>query len=379
MLDWLIVGGGPQGRHVGACLRRAAPAAAIAVLDDRPALAAWRRRADACGMRFLRSSGAHHLGRRADALRRFAADHGFDDSHHLGYYRRPSRALFEAHAEQATAGLDHIATRAQAIEPAAGHWRIAAADEPPLRARRVVLALGPNAPDRPAWGGAAEHVFDAGFRADTGPAGARVAVVGGGITGAQLALSLAATGRDVCWVTRSAPRAADFDSDPCYAGAKCLAPFARLPIADRSAALAAARLPGTLPPDVMARITAALAAGEIAWRRGEVTAQDDAGLRLADGRRIDADRVILATGFEPRPRANSLPGATIARLGLSSDATGHLHLDDTLEAAPGLHVVGRPASLQLGPMAGNIRGARLAGPRLAAIAAAEDGPLARRA
>ena len=29
-----LVGGGPQGRYVGACLRRAAPAAAIAVLDE---------------------------------------------------------------------------------------------------------------------------------------------------------------------------------------------------------------------------------------------------------------------------------------------------------------------------------------------------------
>ncbi|MES1924833.1 FAD/NAD(P)-binding protein [Salinisphaera sp. T31B1] len=364
MLDWLIVGGGLHGRFVGAALTDAAPGAEIAVLDDQPPLAAWRRRADACGMAFLRSSGAHHLGQRADSLRRFAAHRGFDAGHRLGYYRRPSRALFEAHAEQATTEPPTLVGRAVAVEPAGGNWRIATAAGTTLTARRVVLALGPNAPYRPPWGGPAEHVFDAGFDAGRGASDARVAVIGGGITGAQLALSLSEAGRTVCWVTRTAPRAADFDSDPCYAGAKCLAPFARQSTAARSDSLARARLPGTLPPDIMARIAAALAAGTIAWRRGEIATLDDAGLRLVDGRRIEADRVILATGFEQHARADSLLGATIARLDLTTDKAGHVRLKDTLESAPGLHMTGRPASLQLGPMAGNIRGARLAGQRL---------------
>ncbi|MBS62304.1 FAD-dependent oxidoreductase [Salinisphaera sp.] len=367
MYDWLIVGGGLHGTFAAQAITAAAPAARLAVLDDRHPLADWQRRADACGMIYLRSSNAHHLGRRADALRAFAAENGFDSGHELGYYRRPARALFEAHARHALAGPERIATRGERIERLARGWRVHATNGRAYDTRRLVLALGPNAPYRPVAAAGCEHVYDADFAIDR-YASARVAVVGGGITGAQLALKLQELGHTVCWVTRTPPRRADFDSDPCYAGPRCLTPFARTPIEARTALLANARQPGTLPPDVLARITAALAAGDIAWRRGDVESTDANGLVLAHGRRIDADRVILATGFENHARPDSLLGHTIDALDLRCDSDGHVFINDNLEAAPGLHLLGRPASLQLGPMAGNIKGARLAGTRLAALA-----------
>ena len=111
-----------------------------------------------------------------------------------------------------------------------------------------------------------------------------------------------------------------------------------------------------------------MAAGDIAWRRGDVESTDANGLVLAHGRRIDADRVILATGFENHARPDSLLGHTIDALDLRCDSDGHVFINNDLEAVPGLHLLGRPASLQLGPMAGNIKGARLAGARLAALA-----------
>jgi NADH dehydrogenase FAD-containing subunit len=231
-----------------------------------------------------------------------------------------------------------------------------------------VLALGPNAPWRPAWATGCEHVYDPDFDG-LEAADARTVVVGGGITGAQLALRLQSLGRSVCWVTRDLPRVADFDSDPCYAGPRCLAPFQRTPIAQRTALLEAARRPGTLPPDIHARMTAALAAGDIAWQRGEVVAHDAGGLQFADGRHLAADRVILATGFQPQPASDSLLARCIHNYELRCDRHGHVFINEALEAAPGLHLLGNPASLQLGPMAGNIQGARLAGRRLAPVAA----------
>ena len=193
-------------------------------------------------------------------------------------------------------------------------------------------------------------------------------IVGGGITGAQLALRAAEAGHRLCWLTRHKPVRADFDSDPCYAGPRCLAPFADTPLAERTALLAEARRPGTLPPDIYSAITAALAGGGLAWRRGEPIRLSEAGVTLADGRVIDAERVILATGFAHRPAARSVLGRAIVDFGIATDDAGHLHLDGELAALPGLHVAGRPASLQLGPMAGNIKGARLAGRTLATVA-----------
>lgn len=369
MYDWLIIGGGLQGSFVAQALRDAVPHVALAVLDDRRPLDAWQRRAAACGMDYLRSSNAHHMGQRADALRRFAAAKGYDGAHELGYYRRPSRALFEAHAAAALHGGTRIADRGARLERIVRGWRVHCRSGASVDTTRVVLALGPNAPRRPDWARGCEHVYDLDFDGLVA-ADARTVVVGGGISGAQLALRLQSHGRPVYWVTRERPQVADFDSDPCYAGPRCLAPFKRTPIAARTALLTAARRPGTLPPDIHARITAALAAREIGWRCGEVVARDAGGVAFADGRHLAADRVILATGFQTQPASDSLLARCIRDHALRCDRDGHVFIDDALQAAPGLHLLGRPASLQLGPMAGNIQGARLAGRRLAALAAA---------
>ncbi|MES1930856.1 hypothetical protein SADO_16473 [Salinisphaera dokdonensis CL-ES53] len=371
MFDWLIVGGGLHGSFVAEAIRRAAPRSTLAVLDDQGPLDAWQRRAAACRMTYLRSSNAHHLGPRADDLRRFAAEKDFDAAHELGYYRRPSRALFEAHAARALTGIERILDRAEKIERTASGWRAITVGGARHDTKRLVLALGPNAPYRPAWAAGCEHVYDKDFDAAADPA-ARTAVVGGGITGAQLALRLQAQDQRVCWVTRDTPKRADFDSDPCYAGPRCLAPFERTLIEQRSALLCAARQPGTLPPDVFARITAALAAGDIAWRRGTVETCEQNGLGFSDGTRLAADRIILATGFDHRPARGSLLHRCIQEYDLRCDEDGHIFMNPSLEAAPGLHLLGRPASLQLGPMAGNIKGARLAGVRLGDLARASD-------
>ncbi|MGN8198363.1 FAD/NAD(P)-binding protein [Salinisphaera sp. RV14] len=369
--DWLVIGGGPHGRFIAASIAQAAPAARLAVVDPMPAMAAWRARAAACGMRYLRSSNAHHLGARADSLRRFAAARGYDEAHALGYYRRPSLALFDAHARAELGTPRHIPRGARRLSREHGAWRVELDHAAPT-ARRVVLATGPNRPYRPAGLEAAEHVFDPHFA--LGAPGRATVIVGGGITGAQLALRAIGAGHRVCWLTRQPPVRADFDSDPCYAGPRCLAPFAEASWAQRTALLAQARQPGTLPPDIYSAITSALASGALAWRRGEPTRRCAAGVMLADGRRIDAERVILATGFVHRPDADSVLGRAVADFDLATDAAGHLHLDRELAVAPGLHVAGRPASLQLGPMAGNIKGARLAGRVLATLAGRTKSP-----
>lgn len=192
-------------------------------------------------------------------------------------------------------------------------------------------------------------------------------MIGGGISAAQYALACARAGHRVTLLSRHPLRRAEFDGQPCFAGPRCLAPFLRLPMAQRPRVLAAARNPATLPSDVHAELTTQLDSGAIRWRCAEVTALADDGLRLAGGRHLAADHVVLATGF--KAGAGALYEQTAARLQLPLDAHGYAHVDADLGWAPGLHACGRPASLQLGPMAGNIRGARLAGQRLARVAA----------
>jgi len=367
VLDWLIVGGGPHGCFIADALLRAHPALAVAIVDPAGPLDAWCRRADACGMVYLRSSNAHHLGARADSLRRFADEQGFDRAHELGYYRRPSRALFEGHARASLQAPSRwLAARANTPSRILNGWTVTTDTGHTLAARRVVLATGPGQPYRPPGLSDAEHVFDTDFV--LGVPGRRTVIVGGGITGAQLALRAIDAGHDICWVTRTQPRPADFDSEPRYAGRLGMDPFLAAPMEERTQLLRDARQPGTLPPDILARITAALTSRQLAWQCASVVGYDSGQLSFEDGRVIDAERVILATGFEPVPARRSVLGRCIESLGLATDDDGHVVVNASLEAAPGLHIAGRAASLQLGPMAGNLKGARMAGQRLAAIA-----------
>ncbi len=372
MLDWLIVGGGLHGSHIAHAISTARPDHDVAVIDPASPLDAWQRRAPACGMHFLRSAQAHHLGLRADDLRVYARRHGFDGRHALGRYRRPSRALFEAHGADVLAQVPRITDAVEAIESHGGSWQVATRSGARHRARRVVLAPGPPPVARPPWGRDIAHIFDPSFACDPAldrNAGAHVAVVGGGISAVQYAIARAQSGLPVTLVTRHRLRRTEFDSLPCFAGPRCLTPFLRLPVSERPAALAAARHPGTVPPEIYAELAAHLASGAIRWVRSDVTTVTDAGLCLTDGRRLNADRFVLATGFEPG--AGWLLESVAERLRLPLDAHGYAALDLQLAWAPGLYVTGRPASLQLGPMAPNLRGARLAGARLTGVAAAE--------
>lgn len=361
--DWLIVGGGPQGAYAAASLRRAAPNAELAIIDPNPPLYTWRRCAEACGMAYLRSPSAHHLGARANDLRVFAAGHGYGSEHWLGVYRRPSRTLFEHHAATTLFPCPRIETVAEAIEPAGNAWRVIDNTGATHYGHRVVLATGPGQPYRPFD---APHIFDADFKLPNPPA--RLAVVGGGISGAQLALRAMAAGHAVSWITRHRPRQVAFDSDPCFAGPKCLRPFQAATRAERQRQLAAARYPGTLPPVVYGDITAAIAKGRLDWCCTSSSSLTAGGLVLGDGRRCRVDQVLLATGFANQPSPDSILGRLAARYTNGFDIDGHLNLDASLQLAPDLHVLGRAASLKLGPMAPNIKGARMAGARLASIA-----------
>lgn len=83
---------------------------------------------------------------------------------------------------------------------------------------------------------------------------------------------------------------------------------------------------------------------------------------------IVAERIVLATGFEPtRPGGQWLDRA-IARLGLVCAGCGYPVVDRTLCWHPGIYVTGPLAELEIGPAAPNIAGARMAAERIARVA-----------
>ncbi|MDX1384145.1 MAG: FAD/NAD(P)-binding protein [Thermoanaerobaculia bacterium] len=392
MLEWLIIGGGVHGTLLSRVLVQEAGLRRdrVAVLDphDRP-LARFLECAAATGMGHLRSTVVHHLDADPMSLRRFALRQPGADAHLMGPYQRPTVEVFAAHCRELASrhGLDDLRLRGEArlIERRNGSFRVDTSAGS-LDARRVLLAIGGTedlclpgwAEPAAAQGAWVRHVFSPGFcREAVGP-WRHLVVVGGGLSAVQTALSLsrqaAAAGHgEVTLLARHPRRIHDFDTDSGWMGPKLERGFAR--IADRGrrrSVIVDARHRGSTPREVAQRLRAEITAERLAERRGEVVEVrvEAASMRLTldDGDRLEADRVVLATGFR-----NGRPGGawlerTIGALGLQYAACGYPVVDESLCWAPGIYVTGPLAELEIGPAARNIHGARLAGKRVLAVA-----------
>ncbi|HEX2464242.1 MAG TPA: FAD/NAD(P)-binding protein [Thermoanaerobaculia bacterium] len=388
MLDWLIVGGGIHGALLARVLVEEAGVALdrLRVLDPHPEpLARFRQCAAATGLDYLRSSVVHHLDGDPMSLRRFAERQGRRDELH-GIYQRPSIGLFDAHCDAVTdrLGLRAVWVRGEALEighAEGGGLRVetTAGD---LVARRVVLAVG--SADQPLWPSWAEelrgagapirHVFEPGFRIEEALTLARPVVLGGGLSAFQLALRLA--GRRpgaVTLLARHEVRVHEFDADSRWMGPLGWREFARLDGGgERRGVIARERRRGSVPAEIAHQVERAVCDGAMRRLRDEVVgaavASGEVEVVLGSGDRVRGDGVLLATGFHPRRPGGGLLDGTIGRLGLECAACGYPVVDSNLRWGPGLYVTGPLAELEIGPVARNILGARLAGERLAAVA-----------
>jgi len=386
-LDWLIVGGGVHGTHLSHVLvhRGGVAPDRVRVVDphEHPLATFWRV-TRATGMRWLRSPGVHHLDLHPYALRRFAKrSPGRRLARFVPPYDRPGLDFFRAHTEHVVRerGLDRLRERCRAttITRIDGGYRVDT-DRGALEARRVVLALGLG--DQlcvPKWARAAEgavrieHIFSASFDRDDLTAAGAVAIVGGGISAAQLACALVAADVAVTLVARHAPRVFRFDSDPAWLGPKAMSGFSRAADPrERRRLIASARHRGSMPPEVAGDLRRDLHHRRATWIEAEPVGAEPtpAGIRLRLDRAphvLEVDRVVLATGFEGhRPGGALLGDDTIDRLGLPCSDCGYPLVSPRLEWAKGLFVSGPLAELELGPTARNIAGARAAGERLLA-------------
>ena len=384
-LDWLIVGGGVHGTHLAHVLVDALGVTRdrLRVLDPNPQpLAQWDRLTANVDMTYLRSTSVHHLALHPDDLLRFGSRlQGLPVPPFAHPYARPAHALFQAHCRHvcATHRLDELFTQgaAQGLARCAGGWRVQT-EQGSLEARRVLLAIGRTWLNWPGWasavqagGGSVHHIFQQDFLAAGLPALARFVVVGGGITAAQVALQLAhrAPG-SVTLLMRHPIRENDFDADAGWFGPKFLDGFqATACYGQRRQMIGTARFRGSIPPAIARAVREAAGRGLLALRQGEVAsasvgAQGATRLRLADGGQIEADQIILATGFDPTRPGHEWLDRAIAAHNLPCAACGYPIVDQTLCWAPGLYVSGALAELEIGPIAANIAGARHAARRL---------------
>ncbi|MGF1505253.1 MAG: FAD-dependent oxidoreductase [Anaerolineae bacterium] len=282
---------------------------------------------------------------------------------------KPSYALFQTHARHVIEcnRLADLRVQGRAHTIAAnGRGLTVETDRGLLHARRVVLAIGRTAVCRPGWAEGIPHVFDADFKRDDQSPWEHAVVIGGGITAAQLVLALARQRPgQVTLLSRRRLRVSEFDASSCWVGPACRKQLARTPDFDaRRHIVNQARHSGTVSPVVATAVRQAHERRELIHKVGEVALRQDDTLHLYDGRTLQADRVILATGFSARRPGGRWLSQVIDSLGLPTAACGYPVVDWGLHWGKGIHVSGPLAELELGPAAPNIAGARLAAQRL---------------
>jgi len=379
--DWLIIGGGIHGVHIAARLLSDAgvsPERLRIVDPGEQLLERWRTCTATTGMVHLRSPSVHHLDPDPWSLRRFAGGRKRRKRGLFAYPKdRPALALFNAHCDRVIKTFDlaelHIQARAitcsldhkgVGVQLSSGHL---------IAAHNVVLALGASEqtvwPDwAPCDDARVHHIFDPGF--DGWPSVKEsVIVVGGGISAGQVALRLLKEGHHVHLVSYHDLRQHQFDSDPGWHGPKFMAGFRReRDVNRRRSLIIKARHKGSVPPNIMHALRRAIAREQIFWHKADITTLDlryaALAMGLSTGTILNAQRVLLATGFASRRPGGSLVDQLVTTASLPCARCGYPIVDTSLRWHPRVYVSGPLAELELGPTSRNIVGARHAADRL---------------
>lgn len=382
--DLAVIGAGPHALTLCTYLLRQRPQlrSRLVVIDPDGWLRRWQHRLDALGIDTLRSHYTDHPHPDPYALWRFSRSH---PQRQLRVHYTPGATLFTDFCRSLVTELelDEVLhrDRAEWIDPAGEVLHVGLTSGRTIRVGRVVLATNPGFSRLPEW------VRGLAGQAPTGRlvhsewldvrglrlAGQRVLVLGAGLTAGQLGLGAQAQGADVVLVSRSGLRVGVFDVSGCWQGPPCLRDFHREPAAARRVELLrAARPGGSMTPGVAEalRQAAGPAAGTLDLLEGVTVRSarwtgDHWQVAVAD-RTLEVDRIWLATGTTQSVAAEPL----LRRLkvtGLAEVAEGLPMLDHACRW-PGtqLHVMGGLASLQIGPFARNLIGARMAAERIVA-------------
>lgn len=381
-VEWAIIGGGIHGVHIAASLQNEYNLSTDDIRIVDPAeqlLARWRTCTHTTGMRHLRSPSVHHLDVDPLSLQRFA---GKKRNRKPGVfsapYMRPSLELFNAHCdyviEKYALKSTHLAERAEAIHLSEASVRIQTTKND-FSARRIVFAIGASEqPQWPQWAPKEnpriQHIFENDFSLNI-PSKNRIAIVGAGISGAQIALRLNDEEHEVCLFSRHPLREHLFDSDPGWLGPKLMNRFSREPSPDkRRSMITQARNRGSIPPNIRHRLRDAIHKSQISFHQNSIVSvhstHDGIALVLDDQKRVEVDRILLATGFESTRPGGDMIDRLVRSASLPCAKCGFPLVDRHLRWHPKIFVSGPLAELEVGPTSRNIAGARRAAERIIA-------------
>lgn len=370
-----ILGAGPHGLAATVHLLAARPELSdeIVVLD--PAgqwMDNWREQFARLEIANLRSPVVHHPGVDPGELATHTIRHRLDRS---GLpYDLPTTKAFASFCQDLIAGMklnQPQAATARRVVPTGDRLAVET-DTGTVTCRHLVLATNPHRRQIPDWvgpilgrlPGAIDHAANVDLRTVGNLAGATVLVVGGGLTAAHLTLGAAARGACVELVSRRPIETRSFDTDPGWLGPRFLKDYSAEPDpAARHRQALAARGGGTMPDWIHQRLMDLVTKGCLRLHEGRQVVEAGAvdgrtAVDLDDGSSLEADLVWLATGTTADIEAQRALDPILPDV---ASVAGMPICDRDLRIGRyPIHVMGRLATLTLGPAAGNLWGARFA-------------------
>ncbi|MUL36876.1 FAD/NAD(P)-binding protein [Gloeocapsopsis dulcis] len=343
----------------------------------------WQNQFAAFEIPHLRSPAVHHPDPNPFALRQFAQSR----SHELyPPYDLPGTLLFQDFCQELIRRWSlqqHIVTaKVVRIEPIKhnlrSRFRLWLDNDQSIVARRVILAIGGGTPQIPAWAQQISssypqeklchscHVDLPNLQLH----GETILIIGGGLTSGHLALGAIARGAKVILISRRDLQEKLFDADPGWLGPKYLKSFWAEPDwQTRAELIQKARNGGSMTPAIMTQLRRAqrhtnIKLIEKCQVSSAVWQSNHWQISCDDGSKHKCDRVWLATGTKLNVTAEPLLTEIIEQYPIPT-AKGLPVLDSHLRwAGCELFITGGLAALQVGPVARNLSGARMASDRI---------------
>ncbi len=385
-LSLAIVGAGPQALTLVTHLlqKRSKLRRRLRVFDESGTwLSRWLRQMQAQEIEHLRSPAVHHPHPDSFALRRFAESR---PQELFPPYDLPGTDLFNDFCAEVIRRWNlHSCVypgqvcRIIPVQRSRPCFQIVLQDGRSCTVSRVVLATGGGVPQFPHWVQSlqGEHPPDRlvhGVAVDLATAnvrsGERILIIGGGLSSGHLALGVARRGAIAILSIRRSLQEKLFDAEPGWLGPKYLKSFqAELDNFSRWQQIQEARNGGSMTPEVAVRLRRAA-------RRGEVRIEEHCQVvraqwheqqwrvECSDGLHLRADRIWCATGTTLDITQNPLMTDVLAAYptqiiqGLPV-LDAHLRLPKSQ-----MFLMGGYAALQVGPVARNLAGGRLACARI---------------
>ncbi|MBE9192315.1 SidA/IucD/PvdA family monooxygenase [Gloeocapsopsis crepidinum LEGE 06123] len=343
----------------------------------------WQNQFAAFEIPHLRSPAVHHPDPNPYALRQFAHLR----SHELyPPYDLPGTLLFQDFCQELIRRWslqNHIVTaKVVRIEPIKqnlrSRFRLWLHNSQSIVARRVILATGGNTPQIPAWAQQISspypqerlcHSCHVDLR-HLHLRGETILIIGSGLTSGHLALGAIARDAKVILMSRRNLQEKLFDADPGWLGPKYLKSFWAEPDwQTRAELIQKARNGGSMTPAIMTQLRRAqhhtcvklMENCQVLYATWQSNSWQ---ISCDDGSKHECDRIWLATGTKTDITTEPLLKEVIERYPIST-AKGLPVLDSHLRwVGCELFITGGLAALQVGPVARNLSGARMASERI---------------